>query len=61
MREAILKRKIRREKHELVCKIPNYQVILLKADDGVEFVEQQVNRTHGVDKNIASSLSQILG
>ncbi len=52
MRGAILKRKIRREKHELVCKIPSYQVILLKADDGVEFVEQQVDRTHGVDKNI---------
>ncbi len=51
-----------REKHEVVSKIPSYQVILLKLiDDGVEVVEQQVDRTHVVDKNIASSSPQILG
>ncbi len=38
-----------REKHELVSKIPSYQVFT-KADDGVEVVEQQVDRTHGEDK-----------
>ncbi len=32
-----------------------------KADEGVEVVEQQVDRTHVVDKNIASSSPQILG
>ncbi len=46
-----------REKHELV-RLSGY---FTKADDGVEVVEQQVDRTHVVDKNIASSSPQIWG
>ncbi len=59
---AILKKKIgEREKHELVSKNSQPSGYFTKADDGVEVVEQQVDRTHGVDKNIASSSPQILG
>ncbi len=60
MREGYSKKKIgEREKHELVSKIPSYQVILLKLM--MEWKLWNSGPTHVVDKNIASSSPQILG
>ncbi len=39
------------KKHKLVSKIPSYQVILVKLMTEWKLLEQQVNRTHGADKN----------